>query len=221
MRNLFPAITAALVFILLLPSTIMLTSYAVGQIGLYVPAPRGAELEEIEKAIYGRANISAFPGLIFFNITVAAELSISEHKTEIYPGDVLDLEISVKLPDIFKNNPITLEYNIADVYMEHIYAEHETRQVSGSTRFIKRLVIPHDLMPGTYALSIGAFYKEQLLVKDSCMFNVKERERHTLVVPKAPRKGAIIAGAALFDAASALVIFSLLRRIRQPRKKAD
>ncbi len=82
---------------------------------------------------------------------------MSLRNTQVRPGDDLVVNLNIKRAE----GLVTIQYAIKDATNKAVLKATETRQVTASTSLMKRIRIPPELKPGTYAFAVEVQYKGQ------------------------------------------------------------
>ncbi|MAE43134.1 hypothetical protein CMO93_05145 [Candidatus Woesearchaeota archaeon] len=129
---------------------------------IYVKGPSG------EKIIATVIEVESAKPLFDVDVKV-----LPEYKS-IFPGDEVLMEVSLFNVRGFGRVDVVLEYSIKDFKGNLIAKEEETVAIETQAKFVRELLIPSDIKPGTYVASAKVTFEDSVGLS-SDLFEVKAK----------------------------------------------
>ncbi len=133
------------------------------------------------------------------------DIEVLPDSKKIFPGEELSLEANLFNVRGFGRVDVVVEYSIKDFNGNVLATEHETLAVETQAKFVRRILVPSDLRPGTYAVFAKVIYADSIGIS-SDLFEVKAKTITLYPIPIKDYKvllllaGVIIAGIVIFSA---------------------
>lgn len=143
---------------------------------------------------------------------------LSEYK-KIFQGDELLIQIILFNLRGYGSVDVNVKYSIKDPNGNLIAAEEESVFVETQAKFVRKLIIPSDLKPGTYTAFVEVKTPDDVIGTSSDSFEVKAKYEE--VYPPLVRYSAW--GVAILIALVAIIVFSLLlfKKLKMKKRIAE
>ncbi len=163
---------------------------------------------ELEKIINTIIEVESAKPLFDVDVQVLPEFK------SLYPGDEITIQVSLFNVRGFGRVDVLIEYSIRDFKGNVIAAEEETVAVETQAKFVRQLLVPSDLKPGTYISAVKVTFGDSVGTS-SDLFEVKAKTIKLYPTLLKNYKPYLFVGIAF----AVLVAFFLIRYEFNPRKR--
>lgn len=88
------------------------------------------------------------------------DVEVLPQSKKVFPGDEIFIELSLFNVRGFGSGDVNLEYTIKDIKGDIVASETETITVQTTNTFSRKLALPADLRPGSYAVVVKVTYED-------------------------------------------------------------
>ncbi|MEK6984159.1 MAG: hypothetical protein AABX33_06305 [Nanoarchaeota archaeon] len=152
------------------------------------------------------------------------DIEVLPKTKEIFPGEELLLDISLFNVRGFGRVDVVVEYSMKDFNGNVLATEHETLAVETQAKLTRKVLVPSDIQPGTYAVYAKVIYGNSIGTS-SDLFEVKAKTIRFYPIKIKDYRNILLLGAATLVivglAFSSFRFISLKMKKKQPESKEE